>query len=116
MRWGQTPNRSGETAICLLKPRGLAGHESCPVSQQVVQANLLHSQQGVTDMLTWIITSGLIAGLSAAALELFSDAQDSSADDPQLQPASRSNPRAASRRWASMTDAEIQALLDEFNG
>lgn len=60
-------------------------------------------------MVTWILTSAVIAALSAAILELF---RTSEPDDRFGQ---RSGPAADDpRRWELMGEPDLDALLEEF--
>jgi hypothetical protein len=52
--------------------------------------------------MTWILTSAVIAALSAAGLELFNDAE------------SREPLDDASPEWPAMSDSELDALFQEF--
>jgi hypothetical protein len=54
-------------------------------------------------MLSWILTSTVIGVLSAAALELFRETDEFPADRPR------------SSDWETMTEGELEALLDEFS-
>ena len=54
-------------------------------------------------MWTWILTASVIVSMAAAALELFRETEDPGSSTP-------------SRDWERMTNAELDALVEEFSG
>jgi hypothetical protein len=69
-------------------------------------------------MMSWIITSILIAAFSAAALKLFGEDSTERASSPKLVPGLPSGPSKTDGHgfaWEHMTDSELDALVEEFS-